>query len=199
MVVIVAGMHRTGTSLIASILVSLGVHMGDKMLKSTSSQPYGHWEDVDFYQMNKRILREAGGNWRRPPPPHRILKLRQPLSKPVEGLLKAKIKDENWGWKDPRNCLTLPLYHPHLESPTYIKVIRDQTDTINSLIKRSGGNYREWRMLYETYYDRLNVFLAGKTYAIIEYEKINPLTITALNDFIKGNGEIEEALKRVRT
>jgi len=54
--VIVLGMHRTRTSLVSRICVELGVNMGDDLLGTHPSQPHGHWEDKEFYQLNQRIL-----------------------------------------------------------------------------------------------------------------------------------------------
>jgi len=195
MVVVVAGMHRTGTSLVSSILISLGVHMGDKLLRPTSSQPYGHFEDVDFYEMNKRILKEAGGSWCEPPSHDLVLQVELPIAELVSR--KAK-KGRNWGWKDPRNCLTLPLYHPYLENPRYVRVIRDVVPTTTSLKKRSKrGELSKWTSLYHLYYERLDAFLADKDYVVVKYEEINPVTIGKLNDFIDGNGNVEGAMRRV--
>ena len=62
--VVVLGMHRSGTSMIASILNKLGVSMGKVMLGKTPSNPLGHFEDKDFYNLNRKILKlqeEIGG------------------------------------------------------------------------------------------------------------------------------------------
>ncbi|ABN70622.1 hypothetical protein Smar_1536 [Staphylothermus marinus F1] len=44
--VVVLGMHRSDTSMIAGILNILGVYMGERLLGASWSNPLGHFEDL---------------------------------------------------------------------------------------------------------------------------------------------------------
>ena len=45
---IIAGMHRSGTSLTASLFQSLGVNIGEKLLGPELGNIRGHFEDIAF-------------------------------------------------------------------------------------------------------------------------------------------------------
>lgn len=65
--VIVLGMHRSGTSMTAAILNELGVNMGENLYVNYIANPIGHFEDMNFIILNRKILKTAGGNWEKPP------------------------------------------------------------------------------------------------------------------------------------
>src|SRR3972149_6783295 len=70
--VIVLGMHRSGTSLIASILHLSGISMGKEFLRPDNGNPGGYFEDLEFLNLNKTVLTQAEGTWRKPPSKERI-------------------------------------------------------------------------------------------------------------------------------
>ena len=53
---IVTGMHRSGTSFVASLLAAWNVRIGDRLLPADRGNPCGYFEDVDFLELNRRIL-----------------------------------------------------------------------------------------------------------------------------------------------
>ena len=56
-VLVITGMHRSGTSLIAAILREAGVHLGDQLIGADTGNIRGHFEDVDFVQFHQTVLR----------------------------------------------------------------------------------------------------------------------------------------------
>ncbi|MEL7418373.1 MAG: hypothetical protein AAGK10_07335 [Cyanobacteria bacterium J06555_3] len=46
-VIIITGMHRSGTSLTASLLQSAGVYLGDRLMSADSGNAKGYFEDWD--------------------------------------------------------------------------------------------------------------------------------------------------------
>ncbi len=75
--IIVLGMHKSGTSLVAGALKKAGVNMGDNLLGRHWSNPLGHFEDMDFFRLNRKILREVGGGWDNPPSLDKVLSLKE--------------------------------------------------------------------------------------------------------------------------
>jgi len=71
--IVVLGMHRSGTSLVAGILRNAGVLMGDKFLPPDEFNLRGYFEDTDFLWINKGILESAGASWYAPPTVELIL------------------------------------------------------------------------------------------------------------------------------
>src|SRR3954453_24026745 len=57
--VVITGMHRSGTSLVASYLSSLGVGLGDRLLAADARNPHGYFEDADFRELHGEMLSDA--------------------------------------------------------------------------------------------------------------------------------------------
>ena len=117
MPVCIGGMHRSGTSMVANLLRLCGLHVGleSEMLPPALDNPKGFWEDIKFKGLNDEILGALGGTFDAPPPlplpsgwpEHEAL---DPVRKEATALLRQLAVDEPWGWKDPRNSLTLPFW-----------------------------------------------------------------------------------------
>src|SRR5579859_5904043 len=112
-VICILGMHRSGTSLITRLVNLLGVSLGpdEHLMKPLPDNPMGFWENQLLTDMNDEILSRLGGSWHHPPEFYSswenaatIADLRQRARALLnEDFGAAKL----WGWKDPRNCLTL--------------------------------------------------------------------------------------------
>lgn len=205
-VIVVLGMHRSGTSLLSSILVDLGVNMGDNLFMRGKNQPYGHWEDRDFLALNRDILRAAGGKWNDPPSHERITVSGQRLMHRIAKLINEREDGKPWGWKDPRTCLTAHLYHHHLEDARYVYISRKHDDVIESLRKRGGGgSWDAYNRLCLIYEKRACDFIASgeKEYINVRYEQFMDESkveraISTIDNFVGGNGSVELAAKRIK-
>lgn len=62
-IVIVLGMHRSGTSAVANLIASLGFDAGDNLMPADDYNPKGYWEDNDVYRLNNDILSAISLNW----------------------------------------------------------------------------------------------------------------------------------------
>ena len=61
-IVMVLGMHRSGTSLCSHVLSALGLDMADRLTHPSLSEPApdnlkGHWERWEIVQLHERILK----------------------------------------------------------------------------------------------------------------------------------------------
>lgn len=134
-VVVVAGMHRSGTSLLARYLVRSGVHMGDRLVEPQPSNPYGHFEDRDFLELHRRVLmRENEGDdmWAGGPPTltaEERLEARRLVERKRAG-------GRPWGWKDPRTCLFLELWAELVPEATFLCIFRHPSRVVDSLRRR---------------------------------------------------------------
>ena len=172
--IVVIGMHRSGTSLVASMLQAMGVNMGDRLMPASPHNPHGYYEDLDFFNLNQFILQDAGGDWANPPPPKAIRATGERLRYNIKGLIALKGASDLWGWKDPRTCLTAGLYHQHLGDVKYVVVRRDRRAVVDSLMRREGGFWGDWGELYNLYSLRAVQFLTSIDAPIhhIRYEDI---------------------------
>ena len=120
------------------------VFMGENMLMENQSQPKGHYEDLVFLRLNEDILTSAGGSWDNPPSEDNILACMDTFEDRIKkSIANAKNTAEakgfiSWGFKDPRTCLTLPLFIPYLDNPRLIVSFRDSNEVAESLVKRDG-------------------------------------------------------------
>lgn len=64
---LVFALHHSGSSAVAGVLHHMGIHMGDRLLKSNSSNPKGHFENYEFVMMNEKIISSIGAKWDNPP------------------------------------------------------------------------------------------------------------------------------------
>lgn len=142
--VCVVGMHRSGTSMVAAALSAAGVHLGGReaMQSPTPENPRGFWEHRRFVELNDLLLTTLGGSWDLPPPlPEswpRDPRL-EPLRRDAEALLATFAGRKLWGWKDPRNSLTLPFWRGLVNDDLRIVVcLRHPLEVAASLAQRNG-------------------------------------------------------------
>lgn len=157
--IVILGMHRSGTSMVAGILNKMGVNMGEDLLGKNPSNPFGHFEDRDFYNMNRNILCNAGGSWEIPPLEKDILEQKENFDERIRSLIEKKNNYyNNWGWKDPRTSLTIKLYIPYLINPYFIVCHRKDIAIAQSLQKRDNFKIEKGLKLAEIYNERINDF-----------------------------------------
>jgi hypothetical protein len=145
---IVIGMHRSGTSLVSEILEALGVYMGCGV--------DGHREAPEFVRLNEELLYRAGAAWHHVDPFLEHLNhsgfrtsaaLR--LAAATHGQLRtsylagAPTEVHAWGWKDPRNSLTLPLWLRLFPYARVLHVARDLEGAARSVARRAAVEHPE--------------------------------------------------------
>ena len=176
-VVILCG-HHSGSSMLAGCLHRMGVEMeeGESFLETPSGHawaihPKGMWERKGFEIMNDRIMKLAGGSWHHPPTTENIHKLinTEYVGNEIKKLIEKTQKDL-WGWKDPRNAITIPVWHRHLMNPHYIVLYR----ALRPMIESYMCNTYRWKFgkYFKTeteahchiveYYERIYEFILDK-------------------------------------
>ncbi|MEK9512483.1 sulfotransferase [Limnospira fusiformis PMC 851.14] len=140
-VLIMTGMHRSGTSLTASLLQSAGLHVSRRLMQGTEFNPKGYFENIDFFEFHLDLLRSQGVNidgWT----------LQENLDVPDEFIDKANaIVDKNslshiWGWKEPRTTLFLDFWAELLPDAKFLFIYRSPWDVIDSLYRRGDEIFR---------------------------------------------------------
>lgn len=141
--VIVVGMHGSGSSLVSRILAELGVYMGADLDE--------HAEAAEFFALNEELLYRAGASWHRPEP--FLARLAEPgfrwagvtrLVAATYGPLRARYlsrfqrhRQAQWGWKDPRNSLTLPFWLRLFPHARILHILRDPDAAAESIHRRA--------------------------------------------------------------
>lgn len=137
---IVAGFHRSGTSLVAQVLHRAGLFLGDDLIGAMPSNPFGHFEDRRVVQMHDGILADNGRNWQVDEPFIPVITPRrwQEMESIVTG---RRVAHSLWGFKDPRVCLFLPHWTAVMPDAKVVGIFRHPADTTRSLQRR---HMREW-------------------------------------------------------
>ncbi len=141
--VIILGMHRSGTSYLASVIGALGVHIGDKLLLAGPDNPRGYFEDEEFVAFQAKVLTRALPPQCSPSPLGNILvrginsiALTETERAEAMRLVEPRRASAFWGWKDPRTCLLLNFWLEQFPEATLVGVYRHPLDVYCSLVKR---------------------------------------------------------------
>lgn len=174
--IIILGMHRSGTSLVAGLLHSVGVSMGTVFLEPDRFNSTGYFEDIEFLYINKGILENSGGSWFSPPTLANILEGGRKFNSVIAQTVKRKSEESNgrpWGWKDPRMCLVSWIYTKHIPDAKYLVVVRNRRDTVLSL-KKAHGDKADWKQLIKVYGEQIDKFLSRVTnpFMVVTFEEL---------------------------
>lgn len=154
--IIITGMHRSGTSMVTGILQKCGLILGDNLISGFSDNPKGHFENKEFVWVNDNILKDAGFSWRNPPNPNIRVKND---GKIIEEFL-VRYKDKQiMGFKDPRACLTIHIWVKYIENLKLIICGRKKIEVAESLKKRNKFELSFGKNLYDNYTEHIYRFL----------------------------------------
>src|SRR5438046_8056302 len=126
-------------------------------MPAQSDTPDGFWEHLGFVALNDELLNELGGAWDLPPKTDETFE--HPRLDPLR--MKARLLIERfnsaglWGWKDPRNSLTLPFWQDLLPGVKTLIMVRNPLEVAHSMKERNGTSYSFGLRLWEIYNRRL--------------------------------------------
>lgn len=129
----VAGMPRSGTSLVTQLLHRCGLSLGpaEQLMPASPNNTDGFWENLRFVRLNERLLKANGGTWFAPPS---TLHATQKLTREGQSIVAQFEGEEPWLWKDPRNAVTLPFWKTLLPSMKVLVCVRHPAETASSLV-----------------------------------------------------------------
>lgn len=153
--IIVTGMHRSGTSMMAGILHHCGIYTGT-CIQPDQYNEKGYFEDKAVLEINKKLLPD----WK------------NPKLKPM--IINYSFDDypDLFFLKDPRFCFTAPIWIEQFKEIDFkiIKMIREKQSIIDSLSERDGEN--NWGDIIDLYLESLsNIKIKSKhwKYSIFEF------------------------------
>jgi len=147
---IVVGMHRSGTTMLTDLLEKLGIFMGKDL-------DHNH-ESLFFIKHNDWLLKECGGQWDSPKGMDVLLERDDLLDPTLDyleylmshlpirhyaGAIRLLSGDlpfnacTPWGWKDPRNTFTLPVWLKLFPNARVLHIYRNGVDVAASLQTRA--------------------------------------------------------------
>jgi hypothetical protein len=157
LVVCVAGMHRSGTSMVARMLHTCGINVGpeQELAMPAPDNEEGFWENADFVSLNDSLLKQLGGSWDNAPAEPRRWESDE-LGALRDRALELIRKNDHapWGWKDPRSSLTLPFWKQLLPALKVVICLRNPLEVAQSLATRDPAVLDPHLRLWSTYYRR---------------------------------------------
>ncbi|MEM7810480.1 MAG: sulfotransferase [Planctomycetota bacterium] len=207
--VAVIGMHRSGTSVITSLVAGLGVHFGDQLLLPSWTNPFGYYEDHALMRLGDRVLTAAGGNWLVPPPREALAEAFAKYADDYRGVIdRLSQPGTDFGIKEPRFTLFFEHLVPLLPDAHLIFCRRDVDGVIRSLVNRGHdpAASRACADRYQADADRLADELAA-TYPtlVIEFKEMTSDPTGTVRDIARLIGveateaEYARVAKNVRT
>ena len=155
--IVVLGMHRSGTSSITSGLQVLGVGLGNRLLPPLEgNNAKGFFEDIDLNVLNIDMLQALESDWHYISPIEAndvdVLRKKGYFLRAVE-LLRQKVADApSFGFKDPRVAKLLPFWKQVFAycqfDVGYVMALRHPLSVVKSLAKRDGFNSEKSYMLW---------------------------------------------------
>jgi hypothetical protein len=133
-IVIVLGMHRSGTSCLTGSLQLAGLDLGEYSEWNPHNLK-GNRENAEVMALNESILVANGGKW--DVPPKKIL-WQAEHSQEARRILAKYAGSPAWGFKDPRTLLTLEGWLALGIEPDYIGIFRHPMAVASSLVQRSS-------------------------------------------------------------
>ena len=177
-VICTLGMHRSGTSLVSRLLNLLGVQLGphEMLSRPLPPNPKGYWEHWSFVGVNDTILDRFGGSWDRPPDfPAQWWRgpglddLRQQSR---DFIAQGFASEPLWGWKDPRNCLTLPFWQDLVGPMRYVICVRNPCGVAASLAARDSMSAADADRLWFAHTDNSLAQTDGHPRIVVFYEDV---------------------------
>jgi glycosyltransferase involved in cell wall biosynthesis len=155
-IILILGMHRCGTSAVARLMKVFDVDLGHRLMPSSEgNNAKGFFEDIDFFELNVRMMHGLLGDWDqlRQVSNDELSELEGTFLEEASKLVEEKTRNLNiLGLKDPRFCKLLPFWKRVFDliniDVTYILCVRDPIEVAHSLYKRDGLGLRHGQLMW---------------------------------------------------
>lgn len=162
---VVAGMHRSGTSLAAAVMADAGLPIGEQLMGPATGNVRGHFEDLDFCTLHQRILAANGLSHEGFTCAETILVPSRARAAAADLLGARRSSGRPWGWKDPRTTLFLDLWGDLAPESRFLFMVRPPWEVVDSLFRRGDEafqlNPRFALDLWVAYNRRVRDFVRG--------------------------------------
>lgn len=193
-VLYILGMHRSGTSAVTGTINRMGLDIGSDLMPITQDNPKGYYENNKVLKLNEKILIENNSSWDNCH--FKISKIPKEKIAPYVAEAKKILTEEfryseQFCIKDPRNCITFPIWEQaSLELKYTIKIIiphRNPIEVANSLKKRDSFSFEKSLTLWCHHFLSAEHFSRPYKRIFLSFNELlndTKKTVKTLNDFI---------------
>ena len=192
---VVAGMHRSGTSAMARLLSLSGATLPERVMAPADDNPAGFWEPWEMVALNDRILASLESSWDDVfalGAAARAAAVKSTFLGEARALVRA-----NYGAadllviKDPRTSVLVPFWHEVLTDkgvkPVFVIMVRNPLAVAQSLAKRNGYSVQKSVLLWTSYMLAVERDTRGLDRVFISYDAM-------LEDWRTALSSVETAL-----
>jgi len=146
--------------MVARLLHACTLFLGpaDEFMQPSPDNPEGYWENMRFVKLNDRLMAQFGGYWSKPPPFPAHWEFApevDSLFREAEALV-GQFRGHNcWGWKDPRNSVTIPFWRRVIPDLKVVVCVRNPLEVAHSVFARGDVPSTSLFPLWLTYYRQL--------------------------------------------
>ncbi|WP_051275403.1 glycosyltransferase [Aestuariibacter salexigens] len=175
----VLGMHRSGTSAIASTFHHLGVSFGEALLPATEDNPKGYFENKALQAFNEELLVTEGHGWDSvffdvddfdPDKRQRLVRQATKILESEFGIF------QQFGLKDPRLCLLFPIWEEACKALDIdIKVVlayRHPAEVAQSLKARNGMSLQNGLALWADHMSKAERYSRDYPRCLVSYHRL---------------------------
>jgi len=153
-VLMIVGMHRSGTSCLTGSLQQDNLYLGEVHEKNPHNLK-GNRENQSIVDLNDAVLRANDSSWDNPPTGPIVWddnqrKIREALIATIS-VAASHHQSKYWGFKDPRSLLTLAFWQEGIEDLNFVGTFRHPLSVAKSLMRRSQMPVEEAVMLWRKY------------------------------------------------
>lgn len=175
--IVVLGMHRSGTSVLARALQVFNVALGENLAPAAADNPKGFWEDQDIKEFNIELLSALSMNWSTLSliTQESLVYLKeQGYIEKALALLERKLQpDTLWGVKEPRQTKLLAFWLEVFKlgdfDVRYIITVRDPKSVALSLEKRNHFSHERSYLLWLEHLLNSLYLTQGEKRVLVDY------------------------------
>ena len=181
-VIVVLGMHRSGTSAITRGLEVLGAEFGPELMPAQEGDnEKGFWEDLGIYKINERVLEKIGSRWDAwshfELDKNQLSLLAEEKQAAITLLRNRVAMHPVYAFKDPRTCSLLPFWQWVFESLEntrihYLLAIRTPRSVAASLNRRNDFPEKKSHVLWLRHNYAVLSTLPQKAFTVVDYDRL---------------------------
>jgi hypothetical protein len=197
--ILVVGMHRSGTSALASALEAMGLTAGpaEGLMAANRDNPAGYYEQQSVADFNDEVLAHLGGGWDSPPQLEKGWSTNPSMAPYVvraSKLVDSLFGGEHFVLKDPRITVLLPFWRRALlDRFSVAMIVRDPIEVAWSLLLRDGLPPLTGLALWSAYYRAALAGLDGLPVHVCSYEGLSRTPtqmVESITESLKCWGEL---------